>query len=314
MGILVIILIGYGASGMEYQVSSRAEYCNFRLSILSYPVSRYRSTRPDPRSKLRAPFLLRIAEIEERREAERFPFTLPFMRSGGFALEFTNPVTFLVGENGTGKSSLLEAIARNAGFNARGGSRDNAYGGESDESGLAAALTLSWLPKVTNGFFFRAESFFSFVTYVEQAYKEDHKIPPWGTRSLHARSHGEAFLSFFDTRLGSDQRCIYLLDEPEAALSPERQLEFMAMLDEHRASGNAQYIIATHSPLLMGFPGADLLHLSHRGLRRTTLAETPHFRIYQEFCRDPARYLEGELQRIAEERQEAQSEDDEEGA
>jgi predicted ATPase len=269
-------------------------------------MSRYRSTRPDPRSKLTAPFLLRIAAIEAKRESDRFPFTLPFMRRGGFALDFTHPVTFLVGENGTGKSSLLEAIARNAGFNSRGGSRDNAYGGASDESGLAAALTLSWLPKVANGFFFRAESFFNFVTYVERTYEEDHKIPPWGTRSLHARSHGEAFLSFFNTRLGSEQRCIYLLDEPEAALSPERQLEFMAMLDEHRASGNAQYIIATHSPLLMGFPDADLLRFSFRGMRRTTLDQTPHFRIYREFCRDPARYLEGELQRVAAERREAQ--------
>jgi len=273
-------------------------------------MSRYRSTRPDPRSKLAAPFLLRIAEIEAKRDEGRFPFTLPFMRRGGFALEFTQPVTFLIGENGTGKSSLLEAIARKAGFNARGGSRDNVYGGESDESGLADALTFVWLPKVTNGFFFRAESFFGFISYVEQAYREDHKIPPWGTRSLHARSHGEAFLSFFDARLGSDQRCLYLLDEPEAALSPERQLEFMAMLEEHRRTGKAQYIIATHSPLLMGLPGADLLHLSYRGMRRTTLAETPHFRIYREFCRDPQGYLRAELARIAEERREALSEND----
>jgi predicted ATPase len=270
-------------------------------------MSRYRSTRPDPRSKLKAPFLLRIAEIPGKREPERFPFTLPFMRRGGFALDFTAPVTFLVGENGTGKSSLLEAIARNAGFNARGGSRDNSYGGDSDEIGLAAALTLSWLPKVSKGFFFRAESFFNFVTYVEQAYEEDGKIPAWGTRSLHARSHGEAFLAFFNARLGSEQRCIYLLDEPEAALSPERQLEFMAMLDEHRATGNAQYIIATHSPLLMGFPGANLLHFSFRGMRRTTLELTPHFRIYREFCREPQAFLEAQLARIAAERAEAMS-------
>src|SRR5258705_13863626 len=117
-------------------------------------MSRYRSTRPDPRSKLTAPFLLRIAEIAEKRDEGRFPFTLPFMRRGGFALDFTNPVTFLIGENGTGKSSLLEAIARKAGFNARGGSRDNVYGGGSDERGPADALSFVWLPKGTNGFFF----------------------------------------------------------------------------------------------------------------------------------------------------------------
>jgi predicted ATPase len=275
-------------------------------------MSRYRSTRADPRSKLTAPFLLRIAEIAERRAEGHFPFTLPFMRRGGFALEFTQPVTILVGENGTGKSSLLEAIARKAGFNPRGGSRDNFYGGESDEVGLADALHFSWLPKVTSGFFFRAESFFDFVSYVEGAYHEDPFAPekPWGQRSLHERSHGEAFLAFFANQLGSDQRCLYLLDEPESALSPERQLEFMAMLVEQRATGRVQYIIATHSPLLMGLPGADLLHLSHRGLRRTTLEETPHFRIYREFCRDPEGYLQAELARIAEERREAQEEDD----
>ncbi len=278
-------------------------------------MSRYRSTRSDPRSKLTAPFLLRIAEIAERHEDGRFPFTLPFMRRGGFALDFTHPVTLLVGENGTGKSSLLEAIARKAGFNPRGGSCDNFYGGGSDEVGLAAALNFAWLPKVTSGFFFRAESFFDFVSYVEQAYREDPFAPekPWGARSLHERSHGEAFLSFFENRLGSHERCLYLLDEPESALSPERQLEFLAMLAEQRATGRVQYIIATHSPLLMGFPGADLLHLSHRGLRRTTLAETPHFRIYREFCRDPERYLDGELARVAAERREVKSEDDDDG-
>jgi predicted ATPase len=275
-------------------------------------MSRYRSTRPDPRSKLTAPFLRRIATIPERVEAGRFPFTLPFMRRGDFALDFTNPITILVGENGTGKSSLLEAIARKAGFNPRGGSRDNFYGGESDEIGLADALHFAWLPKVTSGFFFRAESFFNFVSYVEGAYKEDPFAPeqPWGARSLHERSHGEAFLSFFENRLGSQLPCLYLLDEPESALSPERQLEFMAMLAEQRATGKVQYVIATHSPLLMGFPGADLLHLSHRGMRRTTLEETPHFRIYREFCREPDRYLDNELARVAAERRQAQENKD----
>ncbi len=264
-------------------------------------MSRYRSTRPDPRSKLRAPFLRRVAEIPEKREAGRFPFTLPFMRSGGFALEFGNPITIFAGENGTGKSSLLEAIARNAGFNPRGGGRDNTYGGGRDESGFAATLTLSWLPKVTSGFFFRAESFFNFIPYVEQAYREDpfSGAPPWGEQSLHDRSHGEAFLLFFKGRLGTRDRCLYLLDEPEAALSPQRQLEFMAMLAAQRETGKVQYIIATHSPLLMGFPGADLLHFSERGLERATLDQTPHFRLYREFCREPQGFLAAQLAHVA---------------
>src|SRR5258708_28383022 len=116
-------------------------------------MSRYRSNRPDPRSRLTAPFLLRIAEIAERHEDGRFPFTLPFVRRGGFALDFTHPITFLVGENGTDKSSLLEAIARKAGFNPRAGSRDNVYGGDSHQSGLTAPPNFPWLPPVTNTVF-----------------------------------------------------------------------------------------------------------------------------------------------------------------
>src|SRR5258708_10478196 len=213
-------------------------------------MSRYRSTRPDPRSRLTAPFLLRMAETAERPEDGRFPFTLPFMRRGGFALDFTHPVTLLVGENGTGKSSLLEAIARKAGFNPRGGSCDNFYGGGSDEVGLAAALNFAWLPKVTSGFFFRAESFFDFFSYVEQAYREDPFAPekPWGARSLPERSHRAAFLSFFENRLGSHERRLYLLDEPESALPPEPQLHFLAMLAAHRPTGPSPSLTPTPPP------------------------------------------------------------------
>lgn len=217
-------------------------------------------------------------------------------------LDLTHPVTLFVGENGTGKSTLLEAIAANSGFSALGGGRHNRYGGGEDEAGLAQALRFSWLPR-TGGFFFRAESFFGFVDHIEPIYREDNnRTPPWGTRSLHHFSHGEAFLLFFQSRLGMGERCIYLFDEPEAALAPDRQLEFLAMLAEQRAGSNVQIIVATHSPLLMACPGADILLFTHRGIRRAGLRDIPHFRWYRDFFADPEGFVAAALARIAEER------------
>jgi predicted ATPase len=269
-------------------------------------MSRYRAKRPFAKSRLQAPFLRSIAEIPEKVAAGEFPFTLPFLKGGDFSLEFASPVTFFVGENGTGKSTLLEAVAELCGFNPQGGSRDNYYrhGDGADAHGLASALRPVWLPKVSKGFFFRAESFFNFATYIEQAYAEDlyPRSTPWTERNLHRHSHGEVFLSFFERRFGGEQSSIYLIDEPEAALSPERQLEFLAMIEERRVAGTVQFLIATHSPLLMAYPHADILLFSHRGIRRGALSDTPHFRLYQDFFSDPQGFLEAALRRIAEER------------
>ena len=267
-------------------------------------MSRYRAKRPFAKSSLKAPFLRSIAEIPDKVAPGAFPFTLPFLKGGDFSLEFTSPVTFFVGENGTGKSTLLEAIAELCGFNPRGGSRDNHYehGDGADATGLAPALRPAWLPKVSKGFFFRAESFFNFATYIEQTYAEDSRTTPWTERHLHRHSHGEVFLSFFEKRFGGAQNSIYLIDEPEAALSPERQLEFLAMVEERRVAGTVQFLIATHSPLLMAYPHADILLFSHRGIRRGTLNDTPHFRLYRDFFDDPHGFLGAALERIAEER------------
>jgi predicted ATPase len=283
-------------------------------------MSRYRAKRPFATSRLKAPFLRSIAEIPEKVAAGEFPFTLPFLKGGDFSLEFQSPVTFFVGENGTGKSTLLEAIAELCGFNPQGGSRDNYYrhGDGADAHGLAAALRPVWLPKVSKGFFFRAESFFNFASYIEQIYRDEYEATgkpkfektPWTERSLHQHSHGEVFLSFFERRFGGEQSNLYLIDEPEAALSPERQLEFLAMIEERRAAGTVQFIIATHSPLLMAYPHADILLFSHRGLRRATLSDTPHFQLYQDFFADPAGFLDAALERIAEERRALDAPDD----
>lgn len=210
-------------------------------------------------------------------------------------LELSKPVTIVVGENGTGKSTLLEAIASLAGFNIVGGSRDNRFGVEM-VSPLAPLLRASWLPKVTRGFFMRAESFFNFASYIDEIARESQ--PPrvyatYGGKSLHARSHGEAFLALFENRFGPDS--FYILDEPEAALSPSRQLVFLSVLKELEAK-NCQLLIATHSPILMAYPGADLLMIGQDGaIERTSFRRTSHYLLYREFIKDPDGFVQGIL-------------------
>jgi predicted ATPase len=271
-------------------------------------MSRYRAKRPFATSSLTAPFLRRVATLPDKIVAGQFPFTLPFLAGGELGLDFAKPVTIFVGENGTGKSTLLEAIAQHSGFNPQGGSRDNnyRYGDGAEETRLAPALRLTWLPKASRGFFFRAESFFNFASYIEETYRGDGRLTPWTERHLHHHSHGEVFLAMFERRFGTAENSLYLLDEPEAALSPERQLELLAAIAERVPTGRVQYVIATHSPLLMACPGADLLLFNHRGIQRAGLRDTPHFKLYDRFFRDPEGFLDEALRRIGEERRAAE--------
>lgn len=237
---------------------------------------------------LKAPFLKRLSLVDLPSGMEDYPFTLPFLRHSDFSIEFTAPITFIVGENGSGKSTLLEAIASQCGFNLQGGSRNNVYGDE-QQPALAKHLRLSWLPKVTRGFFMRAESFFNFANHVDQVGAAE----AYGGGSLHARSHGEAFLALFENRFGPDS--FYILDEPEAALSPSRQLVFLSVLKELEAK-NCQLLIATHSPILMAYPGADLLMIDEAGqIERTTFRRTSHYLLYREFIKDPDGFVAGLL-------------------
>jgi predicted ATPase len=200
-----------------------------------------------------------------------------------------------VGENGSGKSTLLEAIAEHIGFAPQGGSRDQ-QSGRPELSALARALRLSWLPKVPNGFFFRAESFFNFARYVDELAKDWPIMrADYGGRPLHDQSHGESFLALFENRLGSSRRAIYLMDEPEAALSPERQIRFLRHLARAEASKNVQIIMATHSPILMGYPGAQLLSFDGGRLHETTASETSNYRELARFFRDPAAFYRDAL-------------------
>lgn len=156
-----------------------------------------------------------------------YPFSIPAIMSLK-QIEFNSMVTFFVGENGSGKSTLLEAIAEQCTFNTAGGGRNNFYEVHAAESALADYIRLSWMPKVSKGFFLRAESFYHFATHIDTV--DDTGYRDYGGRSLHQQSHGESFLSLFTNRFKG--KAIYLLDEPEAALSPSRQLAFLKILHD----------------------------------------------------------------------------------
>lgn len=230
-------------------------------------------------------FLKRVKLLQEGKNLPHtYPYSIPAIKQLD-ELELTNPVTFFVGENGSGKSTLMEAIADICGFNTAGGGRNNTYDLEASEAALSDHIRLSWLPKVTNGFFLRAESFYHFASHIDDI----GSIQAYGGRSLHHQSHGEAFLSLFQNRFGG--KAIYLLDEPEAALSPQRQLTFLRIIHDLEKSGEVQFIIATHSPILLGYPGADILHFSEDGIRSVDYEETEHYQITRGFLENREGYL-----------------------
>jgi predicted ATPase len=197
------------------------------------------------------------------KDAEAYPFCLPFLAKD-FELGFDRAITIIVGENGTGKSTLLEGIAALAGYDEAGGGKgympvDHSRAIEAMGGRLSQALRASWLPKITNGWFFRAESFFSVARYLDLMARESGGVPP----DLLSHSHGEGFLRFFEERC--QRQGIFIFDEPESALSPSRQVEFLKLLHRTERSGICQVIMATHAPLLMAYPGARLLSLRNTG-------------------------------------------------
>jgi len=216
----------------------------------------------------------------------RFPFCLPAFRQLD-RINLHPKVTFFVGENGSGKSTLLEAIAVAAGFNPEGGSKNFGFNTRTSHSVLDQYLRLSrGVKKPKDGFFLRAESFFNVATEIEKL-DEDTEYPAgpkiisyYGNRSLHEQSHGESFMSLLLERFSSSS--LYILDEPEAALSPSRQLTMIARMDELVKQGS-QFIIATHSPIIMAYPDAMIYSLEESGLVQTDYEDTEHFQITRQF-------------------------------
>jgi predicted ATPase len=217
--------------------------------------------------------------------------------NNGLQLSLTKNVTFFVGENGSGKSTLLEGIAEQCGFNLRGGNRNHnlntGHRFEGYESAVTQYLQLSWNPRrINNGFFMRAESFFSFASYIDEMMgeaKDGYKVlEAYGGRKLHEQSHGESFLSLFNNQFDNG---IYILDEPEAALSPARILAFLSVIHELEQSGRAQFIIATHSPMLICYPDATIYQFDENGVQETNYEDTEHFTLTKSFLNNPAAYL-----------------------
>jgi predicted ATPase len=238
-----------------------------------------------------APYLRRVwldpSRIEDR---AAYPFCLPFLRDE-FELSFDRPITIIVGENGTGKSTLLEGIAVLAGYDEAGGGKgyrpvDHSNAMEVMGGQLSSALRAGWLPKITNGWFFRAESFFSVARYLDQAAIGSSGPPP----DFLSHSHGEGFMRFFEERC--QRQGIFIFDEPESALSPARQMEFLKLMRRMEQSTICQVVMATHAPMLMAYPGANLLRLSKYGLEPVTVEQTDHYKVMREFCSDPVGFVE----------------------
>ncbi|MQR97089.1 AAA family ATPase [Fictibacillus phosphorivorans] len=224
-------------------------------------------------------FLKRIKLLhDDIHSFKEYPFSIPAI-SNLDEIHLKKNVTFFVGENGTGKSTLLEAIADKCDFHTAGGSRNNMYDVYASGSELGNYVRLSWLPKVSNGFFLRAESFYSFATHLEEV--DDTGFRDYGGRSLHKQSHGESFLSLFLNRFKG--KAIYLLDEPEAALSPSRQLTFLKIMHDLTTQGDTQFIIATHSPILLGYPNADILSFDDKKISSVDYESTDHFQVTKYF-------------------------------
>ncbi|XEC97436.1 AAA family ATPase [Paenibacillus tarimensis] len=204
-----------------------------------------------------------------------YPFSIPSIKSLD-SISFHTNVTFFVGENGSGKSTLLEAIAYQCGFNTAGGGRNNTYEVEESQSSLGDAIRLSWFPKITNGFFLRAETFYHFASHIDSM---PSSLQYYGGKSLHKQSHGEAFLSLFRNRFG--KKAIYLLDEPEAALSPARQLALLRVIKD--LEKEAQFIIATHSPILLGYPDAQIFNFDTQPISKIDYEDTLHYVVTRRF-------------------------------
>lgn len=219
---------------------------------------------------------------------EAYPFCIPAVRNLS-TLDISSRVTFLVGENGTGKSTLLEAIAAHYGFGREGGNRN--FRGSTTDSNfsvdpLLKALRLSFDIRTGHGFFFRAETFFNAATFIDASGLQEH----YGGRSLHSRSHGETSLTLFETKFQNDG--LFLMDEPEAALSPQRQLSLLVLIhDSLRRRKKSQFIVATHSPILTALPGAEILSFDGGRIHPIDYEQIPAVQISKRFLTDRPAFL-----------------------
>lgn len=225
---------------------------------------------------------------------DEYPFIIPAVRHLD-TLPLHPKVTFLTGENGTGKSTLLEAIAVNAGLNPEGGSRNFNFATRASHSDLHKYIELdmgSGIPRPRDWYYLRAESFFNVATEIENLDAIESDAPSiirsYGGVSLHEQSHGESFLALLVNRFYGDG--VYLLDEPEAALSPVKQMSVLSII-HNLVKQRSQFIIATHSPIIMAYPDAAIYHLSEDGIEEVEYRETEHYNLTRDFLNNPERML-----------------------
>lgn len=246
-----------------------------------------------------AQYVSRVALQRDKVESfDRYPFALPAIRNFEH-IDLHPKATFFVGENGSGKSTLLEAIAVSLGFNAEGGTKNFRFGTRSSHSELHRYLRVGrGFRKPRDGFFLRAESFFNVATEIEHLDAQPGFGPPiidsYGGRSLHEQSHGESFMALVTERFGG--KGVYLLDEPEAALSPQRQLALLSRIHD-LILDDSQFIMATHSPILMAYPDAVIYQCDTHGVRRIAYEDTEHFQVMHDFLVHPQRMLDTLLAR-----------------
>ena len=249
-----------------------------------------------PKASNNNPLLCSVkVTFDKDTDLNKYPFSLSIIK-GLEEIKFPNQVTFFVGENGTGKSTILEAIAYNSGFGLEGGSKnitfktsyENIYEGTKK---FADCLTLSWTTKAKDGYFFRAESFYNVANYIDYLDRECGGVAykPYGGKSLHHQSHGESFFSFFTNRMNKGG--FFILDEPEAALSPQRQLSLLVIMQQLCKNSNTQFIIATHSPILLAYPNATIYSCDDKQLQKISYTETEHYKITKSFLNNPDLYL-----------------------
>lgn len=231
---------------------------------------------------------------------EQYPFTVPVIRVL-HELELKSQVTYFVGENGSGKSTLLEAIADHVGFSMEGGSRNINFSTTESTNAvdpLTVALRLSWTRRNAKGFYLRAESFFNQANFIDHMHADWRRgelgpgpdpYDSYGGKSIHERSHGESFLMLFEDHIRPGG--FFVLDEPEAALSPARQLSLLAIMRRFLKDPDTQFIISTHSPIVLAYPDATILSFDDGKIREIAYEESLPYEVYSSFLNRREKYL-----------------------